>query len=133
MNKIEKRLRKNFTHKPLDCLVIGEGFGLIPALLNIYDTVFVHSRSVPETKDKKLIWRKEIKSCYALTKISAIYVDLEYKKALDYITPLFHNPGSEVIIEGSTPLEREHTVGLYSAGYQCIATCDNYHIWKKVK
>lgn len=133
MNKYTKRIQKTLLHKPKDAVVIGNGFGLIPAIIEIFDTVFLHTRTGMYIKDKKVVYRKEIKTLYALPNVSAVFVDLEHIKALDLISPLYHNPSPEVVIEGKEVIGRDRSVALYAANYNALVQGDNFHIWDRVK
>jgi|SRR5210317_452726 hypothetical protein len=133
MDKYTKRITKTLRHKPKDAIVIGSGFGMMPAILEIFDTVFLHNRTGDIVKDKKIVFKKEIKNLYAISTVSAVFVDLEYIRALDLITPLYHNPSPEVVIEGVKVIERDFSVGLYTANYNCLVQGDKFHIWDRVK
>lgn len=133
MNKYTKRLQKTLLHKPKDAIVIGSGMNLLPSIIEIFDTVFLHSRTGMYVKDKKVVYRKEIKTLYALSTVSAVFIDLEHIKALDLISPLYHNPSPEIVIEGRDVIGRDRSVGLYSANYNCLVQADKFHIWDKVK
>lgn len=133
MKKYTKRIRKTLLHKPKDAIVIGSGMNLLPSIIEIFDTVFLHSKTGMYVKDKKVVYRKEIKTLYSLSSVSAVFVDLEHIKALDLISPLYYNPGPEIVIEGKEVIERDRSVALYAANYNALVQGDNFHIWDKVK
>ena len=54
MNKYTKRIQKTLLHKPKDAIVIGSGMNLLPSIIEIFDTVFLHSRTGMYVKDKKV-------------------------------------------------------------------------------
>jgi|TARA_B100001094_G_scaffold45669_2_gene40658 hypothetical protein len=133
MKKHTKRLQKTLLHTPKDAIVIGSGMNLLPSIIEMFDTVFIHSRTGMYVKDKKVVYRREMKTLYALSSVSAVFVDLEHIKALDLISPLYHNPGPEVIVEGKEVIGRDRSVALYAANYNCLVQGDKYHIWDKIK
>jgi len=112
MNKTRKRISKILKKKPKDALVIGKGFGTIEILLEMFDTVFVFSKSPNDVKAPNLVFKKSIEDTFHLADVTAIFIDRDYVKALDLISPVMQKVQPEIFIEGNEVIHRDQTVNL---------------------
>jgi len=133
MDKRSKRLKKTLIKKPTNALVVGGGFLYLDAILEIFDSVFLHCQEKSPVKHKKIIYRKDIKSCTSLNAVSTVFIDRDHLRAADLLTPLMHNPSPDFIFEGKEPISRDWSVGLYSANYGCTVQGPDFHIWERLK
>lgn len=132
MSKFKKRLTKN-TKKFSNAVVIGNGFGYLDDVCEEFATVFIHSVTDPEIRIKNLIRRNSIDSITGLTQVSHIFIDRDFVKCIDYLTPMFLREHSDVIIEGDEPIDRSKSTNLYRHGYECVEKLGFAHYWKKTK
>ena len=132
MNKFQKRLSKNMKSPPNECLIIGNGFGNIESLLQMFNTVFVYDSDIT-IKSKNLIHRKDIKSTFHLKNINGIFIDLDKIQYMDQLTPLYTCVWPDIFIEGDEVIPRIQSNNLYQLGYNAIAQLGGYHQWRKVK
>jgi hypothetical protein len=132
MSKFKKRLVKN-TKKFTNAVIIGDGFGYLEEICEEFATVFIHSQKDPEVRLKNLIIRNSLDSVTGLKQVSHIFIDRDYVKCLDYLTNMFLNERSDVIIEGEDPIDRTRSTNLYRHGYECVEKLGFAHYWKKVK
>ena len=133
MAKFRKRITK-MSKKPLnDALVLGTGFGEIPILLEIYNTVFVYDEILPNIKAKNLVVKKDIDSCYNITTVTGLFIDLKYVNLFDKITPLLSNPRPELFVEGDEVIPKTETKNLWRCGYRPLERCGSFHYWSKVE
>lgn len=133
MSKFKKRIAKIQKLSPKDALVIGTGFGYLDEILEMYDTVFIYSKSTVNAKARNLVIKKELKSTLGLNDVTTIFIDLEYMKALDYIAALLQKPSPEIIIEGNDIIPRSQTTNLYRYHYNALAQGGMFHYWYRVK
>lgn len=132
MSKFQKRITKIAKNHPTDALVIGTAFGHLEDLITMYNTVFVFSKSSVDIKAPNLIIRKELESCFNLISISAIYIDLEYIKALEYMSPLLSSCSAEIFVEGNEVIPKDRSTNIRRHRYQALAQGGEFHYWSKV-
>jgi len=132
MNKFQKRIAKNIKKSPIDCLIIGDGFGHIDDFLGMFNTVFLFDNKV-EKKAKNLIQRIEIKAVFNLKNISSIFIDGDKINHIDSLSPLLTTSWPDLFVEGNDVLGREHTKLLYQIGYRAISQLDFCHQWSKTE
>ena len=132
MNKFQKRIAKNMKNPPIDALVVGEGFGHMHSILEIFNTVFWNGYKEDTLRAKNLIYRHTVKSTYDLRKLSAIFFDLDKVNTFEDFVPLLVNPGPDLFIEGNTVIPRTDTARLYQLGYNAIAQLGDCHQWSKI-
>ena len=131
MNKFQKRLSKNMKNPPIDCLVVGDGFGFFDDLLEMFNTVFLLESTI-DRKCKNLIYRQHAKSTFHLSNITAIIIDLDKLKHLDDLSPLLTAIFPDIFIEGDEVIPRTESKLLYQLGYNAVAKLGWGHQWRKV-
>jgi len=132
MNKFQKRLRKLQKHTE-NALVVGQGFGHLNEILEIYKTVFVINETHPGIKARNLIYRDNFNDINHMVELTVIIFDLEKVEHLDKLTQLWIRSKSLVIIEGNDPIDRSKSKSLYNTNWQCIDLCGLFHVWEKIK
>jgi hypothetical protein len=132
MNKFQKRLRKLQKHTE-NALVVGQGFGHLNEILEIYKTVFVINETHPGIKARNLIYRDNFNDINHMVELTVIIFDLEKVEHLDKLTQLWIRSKSLVIIEGNDPIDRSKSKSLYNTIWQCIELCGLFHVWEKIK
>ena len=131
MDKFEKKLRK--LDKNIDnALIIGSGFGKLPEILEVFNTVFVASSSPPSVKSKKIVYIETFKNISSTINVSMIFVDLNQLHRLSELSTVWNRWKSLVLIEGNEPIGREFSRPLYDSNYNCIDVLGEFHIWKRV-
>lgn len=129
MTKFQKRLSK-LTRQPLNCLVMGHGFGLLQDISQIYKTVFVIDKRRPDLKVKNLVYRENADDLSCMTELSVIFFDLSATDKLSSIVNLAARCNSLVIIEGNDPIGREISGPLYHYNYHCTSLQNLFHVWE---
>lgn len=132
MDKFQKRLSKNMKSSPIDCLVIGDGFGFLDQLLEMFNTVFVY-QSTTNLKVKNLINRNTLESTFQLRNVTAVFIDLDKLHIMNELSPLYTTVWPDLFIEGDDVIPRTETKQLYQLGYNAIAKLGWCHQWRKVK
>ena len=132
MNKFEKRLKK-ISKNIENCLVVGQGFGHLEELTEIYNTVFVIDKTRPELKVKNLVFRDNFDDTSYMPGISSVFFDLNSISELEKSSPVWLKNKSLVIIEGDSPIERHLSTPLYRAGWQCTSVQGFFHVWEPKK
>ena len=133
MSKFKKRISKLSKIHPKDALVIGTAWGHLEELVDMFDTVFVYSKSSCPIKARNIIIRKDLKDCLGLYNLSAIFIDLDYFKSVDYISALLQKPSPEIFVEGNEVVPKTETKNLYSHNYNAVGQGGNFHQWIRVK
>ena len=129
MNKFKKRLSK-LSKNPQNAVVIGNGFGHLAELLDVFETVFIFSNNQLDIKAKNLIPKTSIDLISSAINVTAILIDLEYLSLLEKTLPLWHRWHSLILIEGNDPIGRDRSQELYKNHYRCVELHGVYHIWK---
>jgi hypothetical protein len=132
MNKFQKRLKKLQKHNE-NALVVGQGFGHLNEILEIYKTVFVINEAHPEIKARNLIYRNNFDDISHMVELTVIIVDLDKVDHLDKLTQLWIRSKSSIVIEGNDPIDRSKSKSLYNTNWQCIDLCGFFHVWEKIK
>lgn len=132
MNKFEKRLKK-ISKNIENCLVVGQGFGHLEELTEIYNTVFVINRTRPELRAKNLVFRDNFDDTSYMSNISSVFFDLDSISKLETSSPVWLKCKSLVIIEGDAPIERHLSGPLYQAGWECTGVQGFFHVWEPRK
>ncbi len=129
MTKFQKRIKKLYKH-PENCLIVGEGFGFLNEIIEIYKTVFVVSDRKPNLKSKNLVYREEFDDLSNLVEITAVFLDLSLLDKLETVMHIASRNKSFVIIEGNDPIGRDKSGPLYKTGYQCTGLYGSFHVWE---
>ncbi len=132
MSKFSKRVKKLFDVHT-SCIVVGQGFGFLPDILEVFETVFVISEQKPEIKHRKLVYRESIDNLTDLYEIQAVFFDLDQLDKLIYMPVVWTKNRPIVIIEGNDPIERTYSKPLYDHGFRCSELLGFFHIWKSQK
>ena len=128
MNKFQKRLKK-ISNNAENCLVVGQGFGHLKELTELYNTVFVIDQVRPELKAKNLVFRDNFTDTSYMSGVSAVFFDLASVGRLEISSPIWIRCKSFVIIEGDDPIERQFSAPLYRAGWLCTSRQGYFHAW----
>jgi hypothetical protein len=129
MNKLQKRLRK-LSKNQVNAVVIGTVFGNLENILEIYSTVFVIDKNVPEVKAKNLVYKENFDYLNAITEASAIFFDLDRLDQFEAVRNFWQRNNTKIIIEGNDPIEREFSKPLYDTGWRCTSTQGHFHVWE---
>jgi hypothetical protein len=129
MDKFSKKITKTIKNTQA-AVVVGNGFGKLDDLLNIFKTVFVITEKTLEYRAKNLIYRKNFDNIESIGQVNAILVDLSEIEKLDYLAPLWQKTQAMILIEGNDPIGREYSKSLYRDHYRCVELQGFYHIWK---
>lgn len=130
MNKFKKRLTK-LVRDPQNAVVLGQGFGQLQNILEIFKTVFIFSWDTVSYKAKNLIVRENFQELTPLTDISMILVDLDQLHHLENLMPVWNRNKCLIIVEGNDPVGREKSGVLYQNHFRCIDQHGIYHVWKQ--
>lgn len=130
MDKFVKRIGKLAKHLE-NAIVIGNGFGNLPALLENFKTVFVIGGNYPETKAKNLVYRQDFNDLSYMNDITAIFIDLDRITDLDHVMHHAVRCKSSVVIEGNDPIGRDLSKPLYANHYECTVLQGFFHVWQR--
>lgn len=130
MNKFKKRLTKTIGNSQ-NAVVLGQGFGQLDIILEIFKTVFIFSWDTPNLKAKNLVFRENFNDLNPLTEISAIFIDLNQIQHLENMAQIWHKNKCTVLIEGQAPIGRDLSKPLYRDHFRCVEQQELYHIWKQ--
>jgi len=132
MSKFQKRLKK-VSGRMENCLVVGQGFGRLQELSEIYKTVFVIDTQRPELKARNIVFRDNFDETSYMTELSAVFFDRASIDFLEKTTTLWTKCNSMVVIEGNDPIERHQSGPLYRAGWECTNLQGLFHVWELKK
>ena len=129
MSKLIKRLRK-LIKTPENAVVLGQGFGHMDIILNLFNTIFIFSWDKPTLKAKNLIFRENFDDLSPLDHVSMVFVDLNQLQHLEKIMPLCIRYRSLIIVEGNEVIGRDLSKVLYANNYRAVDQHGFYHVWK---
>jgi hypothetical protein len=132
MNKFKKRITKNIRKTPIDALVLGNAFGRLDAVLDVFDTVFLYGNDDLTLRFRNLIYRTELNSTFNLYNLTAIFIDLKHIGLFETLVPLLNNPQPDLFIEGNEVIPKTETKILYREGYRAVAQLGDFHQWSKI-
>jgi hypothetical protein len=130
MSKFKKRLTKPRNNLQT-ALVLGQGFGYLTEILELFKTVFVIADSRPAIKSKNLVYRENFNNLEALSDISIIFVDLYCLDQLNNLISVWHKNSPEIIVEGDEVIKLEDVNVLYNHNYRPVAQEGIFHVWNK--
>ena len=130
MSKFLKRVKK-LVDAHTGCLVVGNGFGYLPEILEVFETVFVVADKPPEIKHRRLVYRENFDTLSDLYGVQAVFFDLDQLDKLVYMPVIWTKNRTIVLIEGNDPIERTYSKPLYDHGFRCVELLGFFHMWKK--
>lgn len=130
MNKIQKRIRK-LSRNSTNSLVIGEAFGNLSTILEIYNTVFIISEKEPLIKARNLVYRENISNLNNIVDVGAIFYDLSQIHKLENLQHFWSRNNSSIFIEGNDVIGREYSKPLYDSGWRATSQQGFFHVWEK--
>jgi acetolactate synthase small subunit len=130
MNKFKKRIEKLIKH-PKNAIVIGNGFGQLAELAEVFSTLFVFSWGTSNLKRKNIVTRENFSGLNQLSDVCAIIIDLDQIHHLSSMSEIWQRHKVLVLIEGNAPIERDLSQSLYAAHFKCIDQHGFYHVWKQ--
>jgi hypothetical protein len=131
MNKIQKRLSK-LSRNSTNAMVIGDGFGVLPTIIEIHKTVFIVFNTNDSLRSKNLIYRENIDNLNNITEVGSIFFDLTNLEKLESLQYFWTKNNSVIFIEGNEVISREHSKPLYNSGWRCTSQQGHFHVWEKI-
>lgn len=132
MNKIQKRLSKLSKHST-NAMVIGDAFGFLSSLLEIYRTIFIAFNNDDSIRAKNLIYRENIVNLNNITEIGALFFDKNHLDKLESLEYFWSKNNSVIFIEGNEVIERDQSKALYNSGWRCTSQQGFFHVWEKTQ
>jgi hypothetical protein len=130
MSKLEKKPGKHLNIFQ-NAVVIGQRFGHLPEILEIFKTAFVFSHQAPQIKSRNLVYRIDFSNIQLLSDISVIFVDREQLDNLENFYILLNSNKPMLCIEGTEEISKEQSASIRSAKYIMVESYKRFHIWKK--
>lgn len=132
MNKIQKRLSK-LSRKSTNAMIIGDGFGLLSNIIEIYRTVFIIFSSNDLFRSKNLLYRENINNLNNISDVGAIFFDKNQLNHLESLQYFWSKNNSIIFIEGNEVIERDYSKPLYNSGWRCTSQQGHFHVWEKMQ
>lgn len=132
MNKFTKRIIKSSKNLQA-CIVLGDAFGNLEHIVEIFESVFVISHSRPAIRRKNLIYREKLSNWEMMPHISMIFINIDH---LDYIheLPQIWNRTSPPLMIGSGEfIDKKKNNFLVSHRYEIVELFKDHQIWKMKK
>jgi hypothetical protein len=132
MNKFQKRLSKVLNNCE-NAVVIGRGFGHLAEIVELFKTVFVFDKTLPEIKSKNLVYRENFDNLSQISEVSVVLFDLLEINRLEEVSPIWHRNKAVIVIEGNEPIDRTLSKSLYASSYECTGLYKTFHTWELKK
>jgi hypothetical protein len=129
MSKLTKRLRK-LVKNPENAIVVGQGFGQLDIMLNLFKTIFIFSWNAPKLKAKNLIFRENFNDLNPMSEISMVFFDRDQVHHLETMMAMCVKNKSVIVIEGNDVIGRNLSLPLYTNNYRAVDQQEFYHVWK---
>jgi flagellar motor component MotA len=130
MNKFIKRTKK-LVGKVEFCAVIGNGFGFLDDIIEMFSSVFIISNTDDKHKNKKIIYLEDYSLLSDVSEIGVLFVERHHADKIKLLTSLYTKKSLLILIEGNEPIDRLFSEELYRYGYRCISQQGYYHVWRK--
>ncbi len=131
MSKFSKKIKK-YLNDDYSVLIIGQGFGYLEDLSNIFKTIFLVNGTTSPIKSRNIVYRENFDNITDIGMVSAIMVDLNNVKDLELMSTYWTQCSPAVLIEGNEPIDRSKSDYLYKYGYRCVEQLGFCHVWKKI-
>ena len=132
MNKFQKRLSK-LSKNYETAVVIGDGFGYLDKIVEMFKTVVVIKEHPPSIRSKNLIYRENFDNVSQISEVTVIIFDRSMVHRLEDALPIWHRNKSIVVIEGNDPIDRTLSKSLYASSYECTGLHSFFHTWELKK
>ena len=130
MSKFKKRISKVSSKSLQNALVVGEGFGFLRDITEMFDTVFIVNQSRPMFKARNLVYKENYDDLNLLVDVSHVFFDLSKLNDINLVSQVFLRWKSLVIIQGNDLPNKEMTQPLLNAGYKCYRLDGIFHPWE---
>ncbi len=130
MAKFNKRVSKTSKKSLQNALVIGEGFGYLENILQMFGTVFLINEKYPTRRARNLVYKENYDDLHLLIDVSHIFVDLKKITDISLVAPVFNRWKSLVLIEGDVIPNKEFTASLLHNGWKCYKLDGLFHTWE---
>lgn len=131
MAKIIKRINKSVEEKR-NCIVIGDAFGHLSNISEMFFSIFVILNQSPRIKAKNIIYRETLDDLHMLPEVTCVFLDLKHITKLDFLENLMIKIRPIFLIEGNEVIGREFTKKFYQLGYRAVEQQGYFHIWRKM-
>lgn len=131
MKKFQKRIKKT-VGKTNTCIVVGNGFGNLSNLLEIFQNIFLLSDKPIETRARNLIYRESYADLTNIMEVNGVFVDLDHVNRLPDIVPSVLRHNCPIMIQGNEPIGRDLSRPLYDHYYNCTDQQGDFHVWRIV-
>ena len=132
MSKFKKRITKSIKKPCNDCLVIGNAFGHLEEVLEMFNTVFVYKNTDKNLRVKNLVNITNIDVSYDKRHITAVFIDIDYISYFEHIIPLLTSAAPDLFVEGNEVVPKTETKDLYRQGYRAITQLGWCHHWSRI-
>jgi hypothetical protein len=128
MTKFNKKIQKITSKIPRFAVTVGDAFGHLEEISELFRTVFVIENTKEQIKKKNIIYIENIDYVGALHDIDVIFVDGDKKNLLKDLQIIWKKYNSTLVIEGDAYVDKF----LRSERYQIVQIEKRYHIWKMI-
>jgi hypothetical protein len=130
MSQFSKKIKKLVGNVDY-CLVVGDGFGFLDSIVDLFSTIFIVSEDSREYKNKKIIYVEDYSLLECIPGIRVVFLGKYHLNKIKTLVQLYTKNSPLILIEGSTPIDRLFSEPLYYHGYKCTSVEDQYHVWRK--
>jgi hypothetical protein len=130
MSKLIKRIRK-FHKNPENCVVIGDVWGELPYVIDLFKNIFIKITKKPYIKSKNVIARDNFEDLTIFPQIEYVFIDGDCLKYLNSIEKVFTHYSPMIYIGYGEFLNEEFSKYLLSLSYEIIEIRKEYQIWKR--
>lgn len=133
MNKFTKRIIKSAKNRTAS-LVLGNAFGNLSELTEIFENVFLHieiSKNV--FKKKNIIFIEDIDNPIEIPLLSMIFIDAEYLGKIGSLRLLMNKYSPVIMIGSGEFIEKTYSKFLNDHRYEIVELFKDYQIWKMKK
>jgi hypothetical protein len=130
MSQFSKKIKKLVGNVDY-CLVVGDGFGFLDSIVDLFSTIFIVSEDSREYKNKKIVYVEDYSLLENVPGIRVVFLGKYHLNKIKTLVQLYTKNSPLILIEGSTPIDRLFSEPLYYHGYKCTSVEDQYHVWRK--
>jgi hypothetical protein len=130
MSQFSEKIKELVTNVDY-CVVVGDGFGFLDSIVDLFSTIFIVSADNKEYKNKKVIYIEDYSLLESIAEIRVIFLGKYKLDKIKSLVQLYTRNSPLILIEGSNPIDRLFSEPLYHHGYKCTSVEDQYHVWRK--
>lgn len=126
MTKFVKKIKKMTFKKPRYAICVGDAFGNLEELTELFFTVFVFDYKNDDLKKKNIVYMENDRFLTSIPDVDVIFINEDKKEWLKPLQAVWRRYNSVLVIEGDPFADKF----LRNEQYKIVIIEKKFHIWK---